>query len=43
MKEAGVNLPGGTFINNGEALHNDDIIMFNEKIAVAISVGTPNV
>lgn len=42
LRDAGVPLPDGTFIKNGEALSSDDLIMFNSHIAVAISVGTPN-
>jgi hypothetical protein len=42
LHEAGLPLPGGSFIPNGEALSSDDLVMFNRHIAVAISVGTPN-
>lgn len=42
LREAGVPLPGGTFIENGEALSDSDLIMFNSTMAIAVSVGTPN-
>ncbi|ATW27934.1 CehA/McbA family metallohydrolase [Candidatus Formimonas warabiya] len=41
LKAAGVPIQG-TFIENGEALNDQDLVMFNKKIAIAVSVGTPN-